>query len=103
MGEQGSGLAEVEVEQLASRGAGERDAVVILEKHDGGMGRLVQCERRAEAASVLAGAVQPPQVRAQEVEDGTVALAEIRAAAVEEEALGPCGRRDAQPDAERIL
>jgi hypothetical protein len=43
------------------------------------------------------------EVGIQEVEDGTVACAEIAAAAVEEKQFGPAGRRDAEPDVERIL
>jgi hypothetical protein len=42
-------------------------------------------------------------VGVQEVEDGTVAGAEIAAAAVEVELLAPQWRRDAEPDAEHVL
>jgi hypothetical protein len=48
--------------------------------------------------------VELNEVGVQDVENGTVARAEIAAAAVEEELLGPRGgRRDAEPDAERVL
>jgi hypothetical protein len=49
----------------------------------------VERERLAEIPSVLAGAVEPNEVGVEEVEHGTVARAEVAAAAVEAEPHGP--------------
>src|SRR4029450_9953299 len=96
-------LAEITIQQLACRAAGKRDAVVGFEKNDGCSGQLVQRERVTKALSGLMGAVEPDEVGVQGVEDGTVACAEIAVDVVEDEALGPRGRGDAKPEAERVL
>jgi hypothetical protein len=74
-----------------------------LEQHYGCSGRLVQRERLAEAPSALTSAVKLHEVGVQEVEDSTVARAEIAATALEDELLGLPARADAEPDAERVL
>jgi len=75
---------------------------VGLEKHDGCPSRLVERERLTKASSALPGAVKLHEVGVQEVEDGTVARAEIAAAALDVELLDRPGR-DAEPEAEHVL
>lgn len=67
------------------------------------MGRLVQRERRAEALSSLTGAEKANEVGVQGVEDGTVACAEVAAAAVEAELHGPPWPPAAEPKFKHVL
>ena len=78
---------EVAIQQVARHCAGKGHATAGLEQDDTRVHRLVERKRCTQAATVRGGPVQPHEVRIQNVEDCSVARAEITAAAIEEELL----------------